>query len=405
MKKLLLLSLLVAIGFTAFCGKTAKTKVLTLGTIHNGHSTSKYSYADMMAAVAAFKPDLICVEIRPQEFRTEPYLREMMLATAYGDINKIAVAPIDWWDDKNDDRAERDSLGKLEAYQLLIKKADSLEQNSELLKNFSSKYGNPYQNKELDINFWNGQEYNNVNRENYRISISVFGDSPFNLHAVTRNAKMCSNIKASIAKYKAKRVVVLTGGEHKSFVDDAFANEEHCEVVQLNQLGQLPKFDFANLLEKESPKLYYTNVDSAKIGQYYSYALLPLVHGMNMDLNFKIINLANLPLVKITLDKWSKDLPTCSRISYEWGWYHFLNGSYDEAIKCCKEDLASDAKNKDFPNYFNLRTIGFCYDLKGDRTNALAYYQQVREQLLKEKRTDKQIKKFLLNTEEQPLTR
>jgi len=176
-------------------------------------------------------------------------------------------------------------------------------------------------------------------------------------------------------------------------------------VVQLNQLGQLPKFDFANLLEKESPKLYYTNVDSTKIEQYYFYALLPLVHGMNMDFNFKIINLANLPLVKITLDKWSKDLPTCSRLPYEWGWYHFLNGNYDEAIKYCKKDLASDAKTKEFPNYYSLRTIGFCYDLKGDRTNALAYYQKVREELLKENQTDIQIKEFLYNTEEQPLTR
>ena len=38
-------------------------------------------YADVVHILATYDPDLICVEIRPQDFRREPYLKEMMLAT------------------------------------------------------------------------------------------------------------------------------------------------------------------------------------------------------------------------------------------------------------------------------------------------------------------------------------
>ncbi|MGO8814014.1 MAG: hypothetical protein ACLQVG_05015 [Terriglobia bacterium] len=58
------------------------TQALVVGTIHDRHARNEnYSYADVVHILATYDPDLICVEIRPQDFRREPYLKEMMLAT------------------------------------------------------------------------------------------------------------------------------------------------------------------------------------------------------------------------------------------------------------------------------------------------------------------------------------
>lgn len=66
-----------------------KVDVLVVGTIHNQHAVSDFTYNDVLKVLNTYKPDLICVEIRPEDFRTKPYLREMMLATQYGDLNGI----------------------------------------------------------------------------------------------------------------------------------------------------------------------------------------------------------------------------------------------------------------------------------------------------------------------------
>ena len=45
-----------------------KTQVLLLPTIHNAHDTnSKYSYQQLLSIVENFKPDLIVIEIRPED--------------------------------------------------------------------------------------------------------------------------------------------------------------------------------------------------------------------------------------------------------------------------------------------------------------------------------------------------
>jgi hypothetical protein len=48
----------------------SKTNVLVLGTIHQLHERdTNYTYYDIIKILDNFKPDVICVEIREQEFR------------------------------------------------------------------------------------------------------------------------------------------------------------------------------------------------------------------------------------------------------------------------------------------------------------------------------------------------
>lgn len=408
MKRLFLLSLAVLLGANFCMAKNDKSKALTLATIHNAHGGSKYSYGDIVNILNTYKPDLICVEIRPQDFRQTTYLREMMLATTYGDINKIPVVPMDWWDEKNNDRNIRDSLSKIDSYARKLKMLDSLEQHNEILTQFTKKYGeNAYKNNNLDMYFWNGKEYNDQNRESYRLSISVFGDSPFNLHCITRNANMLNNIKAGVQKYNAKRVIVLTGAEHKSFIDDSLKSNPRFEVLSVDNLKDIKPYDLSKIIEKERPQLYFAGkVDSSKVDEYYNTIVMPFVHAMNMDINYSLINLNNLPIVEVILKNWQADAPGAPRISYEWAWYNFLNKDYDAAIKCCNQYLASkDLSKQVFPDFLAYRIMGFCYDLKNDRANAVECYKKAKEIMVKANKKERTIKLFLADYENTPFTR
>ncbi len=406
MKKLLLLSVLVFLLTSISEAKVEKTKVLTVGTIHQMHKTSKYSYEDIVRVLNTFKPDLICVEIRPEVFRKETYLREMMLATAYGDLNKIKVAPVDWYEgnEKRNDRTLRDSLMSIDRYKQMQKTLDSLESCNEIMKVFTAKYGTSvFKNKELGFDFWNGTEYNSYNRETYRLSISIFGDSPVNLHCITRNSMMTQRIKAAVSKYKAKRVVVLCGGEHKSFIDDSIQASKHFEIVSLSEVLPLKEYSIANVIEKERPSLYFTKVDSAKVDMYYEGVLFPYIIGQNMELNFSKEVLATIPMVGSVLTNWQADAPNSTSLKYIKAWVAFLNKDYDAAIGHCNAYLNSkDLDKMTFSNFFAYRLLGFCYDLKNDRTGAVECYKKAKEILVSSKANEKYIGRILREFETKP---
>ncbi|MFH1467541.1 MAG: hypothetical protein ABIO70_24360 [Pseudomonadota bacterium] len=70
--------------------------ILVLGTLHQGHRKHPtYSYDTVARLIEAFDPAVVCVEIRPEDFRREPYLDEMELATIWGLAEERAVVPMD----------------------------------------------------------------------------------------------------------------------------------------------------------------------------------------------------------------------------------------------------------------------------------------------------------------------
>ncbi|HEX2921396.1 MAG TPA: tetratricopeptide repeat protein [Bacteroidales bacterium] len=397
---------------TISCNNTesGKIEVLTLGTIHSQHIKSHYGYNDVIDALATFNPDLICVEIRPEDFRKEYYLVEMMLATTYGDVHNIPVVPIDYWDANNNNRLIRDSLGKIDKYIRLLRIADSLETNNVLLKNFKNKFeangDNIYRNYDLGIDFWNGKEYNDYVRESYKISISIFGDSPFNLNYISRNSKMLTNIKLGIKKYNAKKVIVLTGAEHKSIFDDSLKMDKSILVTSLTDIEPLNHSDFGELLKRFRPCQYFTKADSLTTEKFYTTLIMPYVHGPDMDFYISNIDLRNLPLVYIILKNWESDAPNSLNLVYDWAWYYFLKKDYDTSIKYCNQYiLKKDYHDLVFDRGTAYRMLGFCYDLKNQRQKAIEYYKKAREEFILSKKPDWQIKALLEDYESKPYSR
>lgn len=371
-----------------------KADILVVGTIHNNHAVSAYTYNDVLRIMDTYKPDLICVEIRPQDFRTgPPYLHEMILATLYGDLNGIKVEPIDWWDDNNNDRQIRDSLSKAEKYIRLLSKEDSLVKIDPDIEKFNKKFGdNIYKNNQLDMLFWNGTDYSNFNWHNYKISMEVFGDSPFNLHYLTRNRNMLHLIKEAIEKNKSKRIIILTGGEHKRFFDDSLKVQQNVRVVTIDKILPLKNSGDTRVLTNELPSVYYRkNVSDEEKEVFYSGSCLPLVHGMGMDFYPSRITENSIKEYKYILDNWKSDIPESGRLNYENGWYNFLTGNYDNAVLFLNSYIeAMDSGKIPTPTPFSkglaLSLIAKCYDLEGKRDMAIYNYNKSMLQL----KTDKQ---------------
>lgn len=373
-----------------------KTNVLVLGTIHQLHeSDTNYTYHDIAKILDNFKPDVVCVEIREQEFRKEIYLPEMTLAVIYGVSKGLKTYPIDWWEgtEKRNSRTERDSLIKLKKYKKLMKEELKLKKENKIILEFEGKNGKDF-NKlfQKSYQFINGEEYSNYIREGYKISQQIYGDSPMNLVWRPRNNNMYKNVEKVISENREKNIIILTGSEHKYYFDDTLRTRKDIKLVTINDL--LPLTEDSNnsavidYILKGEDSLYFLPGYLTNSDQYFSNKLIPLVHGMQMDEKPEIIPEKNKNQAKIILAKWSKNSPQSFKFLFEQGWYYFITKDYTRVINLfekldntldsmnIKKQTVGNEDNYWFINTMINRTLGFCYDLTGMREKAIVQYKK-----------------------------
>jgi tetratricopeptide (TPR) repeat protein len=363
-----------------------RTTALVVGTIHQRHAANaNYTYADVVHLLSTFDPDLICVEIRPQDFRKVPYLKEMMLATVWGLSHGRAVAPIDWWDDTQNVREVRDTLAKQPEYIEKGKEEKDLYSRSPIVLGYEKKYGpsdkeNAW-SKNLGYSFWNGRDYNQFYAEIYRISMKVYGDSPFNLYYQTRNTHMMELIRKAIEDHHSRKVMVLTGSEHKHFFDAEFSKNRDVELVDFESLLPLGKKPLETavlkFLDDDDDSPYYEPGFPADINDNFRNRLLPLVHGPDMDVFPETIPPANMEKASKVLARWKAAKSESDGQTFEGAWLDFLREDYGQAVdkyliltRRIEEGTIQDPYIR-FDSYLNL---GRCYDLLGQRQKALDCY-------------------------------
>jgi hypothetical protein len=381
-------------GIVTDASSAPTTQVLVLGTIHDGHARDEnYSYSDVARILATYNPDLICVEIRPKDFRRKPYLKEMMLATMWGLAHGRKVAPIDWWPDSPNDREIREQLEKQPEYVEKKKQLQLLCEQNKIIGSFEKTYG-PLDDEDKwgahqGYRFWNGKVYNDVCAEHSRLSMQVYGDSPINLHYLTRNNHMMELILSAIRENSGHRVIVLTGDEHKHFFDRELRKTADVEVLDFDgilplQTGPLDSV-IAQFLDEDDDLSYFEAGFPADLDAYYAQKLVPLVHGPNMDVYPGKIPLANIERAGKILERWKLSRPESDQQNNEWAWHEFLSGNYAEAVKIYRPlaDRVDAGKVSDpwvrVSSYLNL---GRSYDMLKQRTNAVACYQRVKTLLI-----------------------
>jgi tetratricopeptide (TPR) repeat protein len=368
---------------------SAKTKALVVGTIHQKHgSNENYSYADIAYILENYDPDLICVEIRPKDFRREPYLKEMTLATIWGLSHGKKVASIDWWDDANNDREIRDQLEKQPEYVQKEKQFQALRAQSETISRYEKQYGSEEKvwGGNRGYQFWNGKEYNDYYTEDYRISMQVYGDSPINLHYLTRNNRMMGLIWSAIGDNSSRKVIVLTGGEHKHFFDREFRKNPDIETIEFESLLPLkkPTLDLVTrkFLDEDEDLSYYEKGYPKDLDLYYRFKLVPLIHGKNMDVHPETILPANIELAGKVLNRWKESIRQSDGADFDEGWVSFLRENYAGAIQRFRLLAQRIDEGKVTDPFYRIETyvnLGRCYDQLGEREKAMACYTRGEE--------------------------
>lgn len=379
-----LMLFLLSLIFSVNCG-SQKSRILVIGTIHGGHDINEnYSYRHLIQILASYDPDVICVEIRPEDFRKTLYLKEMVTATIYGLKNGKKVYPIDWWDDKNNARVERREYMKSPEYQQKKSMEEELLIKSQIVEAFSEKYSEweNYSKKEGYL-FFNGKEYNDFIEETYRISMEVFGDHCMNLYYQTRNQNMLDLILKAVEENKGNKVIILTGAEHKHYFDRVLGRNPDIVLYELTQLLPLKSVQIDDEINefwtRWLARRYFDTSTREGVDSLYKSALTPLVHGPDMDFKPEIIPQKNIEEAKILLDEWTQKNPDSIILKFEQGWYHFLKSSYQEAIDNLLEFIPylNQVANDHYGNFIKTsiyRVLGFCYDLTGDRGKAAECY-------------------------------
>ena len=383
-----LLFIVMGLCFFAETKAQTKTEVLVIGTIHNGHDNNpNYSDQDILNILGTYNPDVICVEIPPSYFRKQSYLREMMIASIYGFDNNKKVYPIDWWETLSDARAERSKYIKTDDYKTKSQQADSLVKSNRIMQTFVEKYGTMdsiWKNNQMGYEFFNGKDYNDYIREMYTISIRVYGDGCMNFYSELRNAKMMELINTAIAENKGKRIMILTGAEHKYYFDIALSKQEEVQLVSFEKLLPLktivPTPNIVEFIENDLAKGYYDVSDTSSIDVLYQNALVPLIHGMGMDDNPNIIPVENIRKAISVIAEWEPQRPKSAVLQFEKAWIRFLERDYFDAIKISEsitKRLNELPKEKHwFFVIYYWRNLGFCYDMTNQRDKAINAYQE-----------------------------
>ncbi len=368
------------------------TQVLVVGTTHAHDRNPNFTYYDLVNIIETYNPDVICVEIPPSYFRKRSYLYEMMLATIYGIENNCKVYPIDSWETASggNDRALRSDYIKTDEYKLKETQYYNMVDSNSVMQSFIKKYGslNELWNRhDKDYGFFNGNEYNDYIKEMYAINVSVFGDGCMNLSYLTRNNNMLELINTAIEENKGSHVLVLTGAEHKHYFDIALANQDSIKVLDFNEILPIREKEISknisDFIEKKLARGYYDVSDSSGIDLMFSGALIELIHGMGMDDDPSIIPAENIEKTKPVIEEWESMYSHSIQLQFEKGWILFLGGDYVSAITV----MESISNNLDkIPEYskkfvipFYYRNLGFCYDMTGDRENAVECYKNCRD--------------------------
>ncbi len=414
----LVLGLCVTLA-TPACERTPGTRadaggaeVLVVGTIHGRHAGNpEYTYADIVHILATYDPDVIGVEIRPQDFRRVPYLKEMMLATVWGLLHDRSVYPIDWWDSEN---PAREARARLREQPEIIRKEqeyDSLLAVHPMIADFEARHGDFLRSNDKGYGFFNGQEYNEYETEVYRLSMQVFGDSPMNLMWETRNERMLDLIRSAASENPGRRLLVLTGSDHKHYFERALRNEPGVSLIEFESILPLDRGaldpEIRSFLEDADDLAYYAEGYPEDLDVYHWSKLTGLVHGPNMDWNPDIIPARNVEVAGKVLARWRDTGTDAPRLAFEAAWIGFLRDDCEGVLvelAALSRLVEEGAVESLFVRAYGYRNMGLCHDLLGNRGAALRSYARARE-LTRGTRLERNIERMLKDYESVPYRR
>jgi hypothetical protein len=223
---MLLLSLLISTSFAQ------KTELLILPTIHAGHKRNvNYNFEHVRNIIKNFKPDIIAVEIRPEDLDQDTiYLHKFYNPEMIMFLNEFPEAKKAGIDFMGADVAGKplpenflkDTLVEFGKFRLMNQK---LMRDSAIVKariekglpDLISKRGKMMAG--LGANQLMTGEYDALTEEFTVSQTQILRGTPYQYYddfQVMRDQRIADNVKAIAKMNKGKRIIVLTGANHRN---------------------------------------------------------------------------------------------------------------------------------------------------------------------------------------------
>ncbi len=222
------LGLLIIVAGAVFAQK--KTELLILPTIHGGHAKNvKYSFIHVTNIIKNFKPDIIAMEIRPEDMDQDTiylkkfYQPEMIMARL--GFPGVQKAGIDFMGSEMEgknlpDNFNRDTVGEMGRFRITNQKLmkDTAIVKARIAKgmvSLKSKQGQMM--GKLSANELLDGTYDKVTDEYTKAQTAVLCNTPYQYYdtfSIKRDQKIADTIRDIALKNPGKRIIVLTGANH-----------------------------------------------------------------------------------------------------------------------------------------------------------------------------------------------
>jgi len=207
-----------------------KTEVLILPTIHGGHKKNvNYNFQHIRRIIENFKPDIIAVEIRPEDMNRDTnylnplYNPEMIMFK--NEFPEAVKAGIDFMGADFEGKPlpsdfMKETIGEFGKFRAMNQKImkDSTIVKARIAKGLpaiASKRSEMMAN--LSANQLMDGKYDALTEEFTRGQTEVLRNTPYQYYddfQVSRDQRIADNIKALAINNKGKRIIVLTGANH-----------------------------------------------------------------------------------------------------------------------------------------------------------------------------------------------
>ncbi len=236
MKKILLI-LAAAVFHLNAPAWAQKTELLLLPTIHGAHKKNvRYSFDHVNRIITNFKPDVIAVEIRPEDMDQDTsylkkfYQPEMIMAK--NGFPGIKKAGVDFLGSEVkgkhlDDDFSVDTVGEMGRFRMMNQR---LMKDSAIVKARRAKGMVRLKAKQNELmaslsanEMLSG--YDTVTQEYSQAQTAVLTNTPYQYYdwfSIMRDQKIADNVSEIVRNNPGKRIIVLSGANHHNRLAAAF---------------------------------------------------------------------------------------------------------------------------------------------------------------------------------------
>lgn len=201
------------------------TKLGIFSSVHGGEILDYCKWDDQKAIAAfdRFQPDVVCGEVRPEDWESgeKKYPAEYdRYIFAYCKEHSIPFIPCDYW--------------TMEDYELTQKEGDILEaalpDGSERGKQWEAMMQAFMEaGLQSDIPF-NSVEFNGIARRKHELQ-GAYSPETHQATWINRNHRIVENLRAVMKKHPGKNILVIFGAEHSYWFVDRFENDTTINLV------------------------------------------------------------------------------------------------------------------------------------------------------------------------------